>query len=121
MDKIKLIEAQSLKKDVPVFKAGDEVKVYVKMVEGDKIRVHHFDGTVIRRRGQGISASFTVRKVSAGEGVERTFFVNSPSIEKIQVGKQGKVNRAKIYYLRKRFGKAARIEEQELEIAKPQA
>ena len=112
VDNIRLIEKEQLKKDVPQFKSGDEIKVFIKMIEGGKIRVHPFEGVVLRRRGIGASATFTVRKVSSGEGIERTFFLNSPFIEKIEVDRKGKVKRSKIYYLRSRFGKSARIKEQ---------
>lgn len=112
MDKIKLVEGLLLKKDVPVFGVGDTVKVLVKIPEADKVRLHPFEGTVIEKRGLGVSTSFTVRRVSYGEGVERTFPVHSPSIESIKVLKKGKVKRAKLYYLRNRFGKAAKIEEE---------
>ncbi|MFH0877824.1 MAG: 50S ribosomal protein L19 [Candidatus Omnitrophota bacterium] len=111
MDKIKLVEGLLLKKDMPGFGVGDTVKVLVKIPEADKIRLHPFEGTVIEKRGIGISSSFTVRKVSYGEGVERTFPVHSPSIESIEVLRKGKVKRAKLYYLRNRTGKAAKIEE----------
>lgn len=111
MDKIKLVEGFFLKKDIPVFGVGDTVKVLVKIPEGDKVRMHPFEGTVIETRGQGISATFTVRKITFGEGVERTFPLHGPSIETIQVLKKGKVKRARLYYLRNRVGRAAKIEE----------
>ena len=95
------------------FRPGDQVKVHFKVVEGDNERVQLFEGTVIRSRGAGISKMFTVRKVSFGIGVERIFPVHSPRIEKIEVVKRGRVRRAKLYYLRKLSGKAARIEELE--------
>ena len=113
MDKIKLIDEQQLRKDVPQFKVGDEVKVFVKIMEAGKMRVHPFEGTVIARRGKGMGATFTVRKISFGESVERTFPWNSPAIEKVETLKKGKVRSAKIYYLGERFGKAARIEEKQ--------
>lgn len=111
VDKIRLINEQLLKKDVPQFKAGDQLKVFVKILEAGKVRIHPFEGTVIRRRGHGMSSSFTLRKISFGEGIERTFPLNSPSIEKIEVLRKGKVRRAKLYYLRQRFGKSAKIKE----------
>jgi large subunit ribosomal protein L19 len=121
MDKIKLIEGLLLRKDVPLFSVGDTVKVLVKIPEGDKFRIHPFEGTVIERRGQGISSTFTVRKVSYGEGVERTFPVHSPTIESIEVLKKGKVKRARLYYLRNRMGKAAKVEEKKVQTTPAQA
>lgn len=111
MDKIKLIDEQQLKKDIPEFKVGDEIKVFVKIIEAGKERVHPFEGIVIATRGKGMSASFTVRKISYGESVERVFPLHSPTIEKIEVTKKGKVKRAKAYYMSERFGKSARVEE----------
>jgi large subunit ribosomal protein L19 len=111
MDKIKLIEAQHLRKDLPDFKAGDTLKIFVKIPEGDKVRIHPFEGVVIVRRGKGVQATFTVRKISYGEGVERTFPIHSPNIESIKVLKKGKVKRAKLYYLRGRVGKATKVKE----------
>lgn len=102
---------QQLKNDIPVFKAGDTVRVAVKVVEGDNERVQLFDGVVIARRGSGISESFTVRKISFGVGVERIFPIHSPRIEKIEVLKIGKVRRAKLNYLKSLSGKAARLQE----------
>lgn len=102
---------QQLKKDIPAFKAGDTVRIAVKVVEGDNERVQLFDGVVIARRGSGISESFTVRKISFGVGVERIFPVHSPRIEKIEVLKFGKVRRAKLNYLKNLSGKAARLQE----------
>jgi large subunit ribosomal protein L19 len=112
VDRIKLLDEPQLRKDIPQFDVGDEVKVYVKILEGDKVRVHPFEGTVIRKRGQGMSASFSVRKVSFGEGIERVFPINSPSIEKLEVIKKGKVKRAKLYYLRGKVGKVSKVEEE---------
>ena len=102
---------QQLKKDIPEFKAGDTLRVSVKVVEGDTERIQNFDGVVMARRGSGISESFTVRKISFGVGVERIFPLHSPRIEKIEVLKVGKVRRAKLNYLRKLSGKAARLQE----------
>jgi large subunit ribosomal protein L19 len=103
-------EAQ-LRKDIPQFRAGDTVRVHVKVKEGQRERIQVFEGVVIQRRGGGISETFTVRKVSYGVGVERTFPLHSPRIEKIEVVRRGKVRRAKLFYLRKLRGKAARIKE----------
>ena len=111
MDKLRLIDDQNLKKDLPSFKAGDEVKVRLKIPEGDKFRIHTFQGTVLARRGTRMGQTFTVRRVSYGEGVERTFPLHSPAIEKIEVTRKGKVKRAKIFYIRKKVGKAAKIKE----------
>ena len=102
---------QQLKKGIPNFKAGDTLRVSVKVVEGDTERIQNFDGVVMARRGSGISESFTVRKISFGVGVERIFPLHSPRIEKIEVLKVGKVRRAKLNYLRKLSGKAARLQE----------
>ena len=114
MDAINLVEAPLIKKDRANFRPGDMVKVHVKVVEGEKERVQVFEGIVIRKRGEGARASFTVRRVSYGVGVERTFPVYSPRIEKIVVVKHGKVRRAKLYYLRERTGKSARIREKRI-------
>jgi len=105
------------------FQPGDSVKVYTKVVEGDSERIQIFDGVVISRRGSGISASFTVRKISYGVGVERVFPLHSPRIDRIEVTKKGKVRRSKIYYLRGLAGKAARLDEVEkvAAVAEPQA
>lgn len=116
MDKIRLVDEAQLRKDIIQFKAGDQIKVFVKIPEADKVRIHHFEGIVIRRRGQGMGSTFTVRKVSFGEGIERTFHINSPSIEKIQLIKTGKANRAKLYYLRGKTGKSAKIKEESISI-----
>lgn len=102
---------EQLKKGIPEFKAGDTLRVSVKVVEGDTERIQNFDGVVMSRRGSGISESFTVRKISFGVGVERIFPLHSPRIEKIEVLKVGKVRRAKLNYLRKLSGKAARLQE----------
>ncbi|MCR5504578.1 MAG: 50S ribosomal protein L19, partial [Elusimicrobiaceae bacterium] len=102
---------KQLKKDIPFFKAGDTVRVAVKVVEGDNERIQNFDGVVIARRGHGISESFTVRKISFGVGVERIFPINSPRIESITVLRNGKVRRAKLNYLKALSGKAARLKE----------
>ncbi|GIN18964.1 MAG TPA: 50S ribosomal protein L19 [Bacillus bacterium] len=110
----KLIEEvtkEQLRTDLPAFRAGDTVRVHVKVVEGTRERIQLFEGVVIKRRGGGISETFTVRKISYGVGVERTFPLHTPRIAKIDVVRRGKVRRAKLYYLRKLRGKAARIKE----------
>jgi large subunit ribosomal protein L19 len=101
MDKMKLIEATQLKTDRPEFKPGDTINVHVRVVEGDKERIQQFQGVVIARRGAGLNSTFTVRKISDGVGVERIFPLHSPRIAKIDRVKEGKVRRAKLYYLRK--------------------
>ncbi|MDG0812408.1 50S ribosomal protein L19 [Cohnella rhizosphaerae] len=111
MSLIQTITQEQLRKDIPTFRPGDTLKVHVKVVEGSRERVQLFEGVVIKRRGGGISETFTVRKISYGVGVERTFPVHSPRIEKIEVARRGKVRRAKLYYLRNLRGKAARIKE----------
>ena len=108
---IKAIEAAQVKSDVPNFGPGDTVRVHVKIVEGKSERIQVFEGLVIKRQGGGIRETFTVRKISFGVGVERTFPVHSPKIEKIEVTRFGKVRRAKINYIRGRVGKAAKIKE----------
>ncbi len=112
MNKADLIVSGQLKEDIPDFKAGDTVAVHVKVIEGDKERIQIFKGVVLQRRGAGINETFTVRKVSDGVGVERVFPLHSPRIAKIEVVKRGRVRRAKIFYLRKLAGKAARIDEE---------
>jgi large subunit ribosomal protein L19 len=105
------LDAASLRSDIPEFRPGDNVKVHVKVVEGTRSRIQVFQGVVIRRQGGGIGETFTVRKVSFGVGVERTFPLHSPVIDMIEVASRGIVRRAKLYYLRDRRGKAARIRE----------
>ncbi len=100
-----------LRSDIPAFRPGDTLKVYVKVIEGTRERIQVFEGVVIKRRGGGIGETFTVRKISYGVGVERTFPLHTPKIEKIEVSRRGKVRRAKLYYLRNLRGKAARIVE----------
>ena len=100
MDKLKLVEAIHLKKDVTPFNPGDTVNVHVRVIEGDKERIQQFQGVVISRRGSGLTETFTVRKISNGVGVERIFPIHSPRIAKIEVSKQGRVRRAKLFYLR---------------------
>ena len=111
MDIIRAIEQQQIKNDVPEFHVGDNVKVHYRITEGNRERIQVFQGDVIRRHGHTCRETFTVRKISFGVGVERTFPVHSPKIEKIEVVRQGDVRRAKLYYLRERSGKSARIKE----------
>lgn len=111
MNVIDAIEAEQLRSDIPAFRPGDTVRVHVKVVEGEKERIQVFEGAVLRRSNGGIRETFTVRKVSYGVGVERTFPIHSPRIDKVEVGVRGKVRRAKLYYLRELSGKAARIKE----------
>src|SRR5436305_3910062 len=111
MNPTDLIDAESLRDDIPVFAPGDTLKVHVRVVEGNRERVQIFQGVVIRRQGSGVRETFTVRKVSFGVGVERTFPVHSPILAKIEVLTRGDVRRAKLYYLRGRIGKAAKIKE----------
>ena len=111
MNIVQAITQEQLRKDIPSFRPGDTLKVHVKVIEGTRERIQLFEGVVIKRRGGGISETFTVRKISYGVGVERTFPVNSPKIDKIDVARRGKVRRAKLYYLRELRGKAARIKE----------
>ena len=111
MNTLDALDAQSLRTDIPGFRAGDTLKVHVRVVEGTRSRIQLFQGVVIRRSGGGVRETFTVRKVSFGVGVERTFPVHSPIIEKIEVATRGDVRRAKLYYLRSLRGKAAKIKE----------
>lgn len=105
------ITKEQLRTDNPEFRPGDTVRVHARIVEGERERIQLFEGVVIKRRGAGISESYTVRKMSSGVGVERTFPVHSPRVAKLEVIRQGKVRRAKLYYIRKLHGKAARIKE----------
>ena len=116
MDYIRAIERQQIREDIPAVKVGDHVKVHYRIVEGERTREQVFEGDVIRTSGAGARETFTVRKISSGIGVERIWPINAPSIAKIEVVRHGKVRRAKIHYLRKLSGKAARIKETE---AKP--
>ena len=111
MDNIRAIEQQQIKQDVPEFNVGDNVKVHYRITEGNRERIQVFQGDVIRRQGASNRETFTVRKISFSIGVERTFPVHSPKIERIEVVRQGDVRRAKLYYLRKKVGKAAKIKE----------
>jgi large subunit ribosomal protein L19 len=111
MNPTDLIDAENLRDDIPAFSPGDTLKVHVRVVEGNKERVQVFQGVVIRRQGSGVRETFTVRKVSYGVGVERTFPVHSPVVARIEPVTRGAVRRAKLYYLRDRIGKAAKIKE----------
>ena len=111
MDIIRGIEQQQIKQDLPEFNVGDSVKVHYRITEGNRERIQVFQGDVIRRHGAGNRETFTVRKISFSVGVERTFPVHSPKIDKIEVTRHGDVNRAKLYYLRDKVGKAAKIKE----------
>ena len=111
MEKIQAFVSEQLKTDIPQFGIGDGVKVYIRIKEGEKTRTQLFEGTVIARHGGGISETFTVRRVSYGVGVEKTFPIHSPNVEKIEVFRRAKVRRAKLYYLRGRVGKAAKVKE----------
>lgn len=108
---IDLVQAQFVRSDIPSFKAGDTVNIHVRIKEGDKERIQQFKGVCIQRKGQGGTATFTVRKISGGIGVERIFPINSPSIDKIELIKSGKVRRARLFYLRDKVGKHARIKD----------
>ena len=108
---IQELTKDQLRSDLPDFRPGDTVRVHVRVVEGSHERIQIFEGVVIKRKGAGISATYTVRKISSGIGVERTFPVNDPRVAKVEVKRQGRVSRAKLYYLRERHGKAARIAE----------
>ena len=111
MNTLQTLDAESLRSDIPDFRAGDTVKVHVRVIEGNRSRIQVFQGVIIRRQGGGIRETFTVRKVSFGVGVERTFPVHTPIISKIEVVTRGDVRRAKLYYLRDLRGKAAKIKE----------
>ncbi len=111
MDLIRLIEEEQQREDIPEFSPGDTVRVHVRITEGGRERVQVFEGAVIGRQGSGLNETFTVRRVTYGVGVERTFPVHSPKIDRIEVVRKGRVRRAKLYYLRKLRGRAARIKE----------
>ena len=111
MDLIKSLTESQIRTDLPQLNIGDTLKVYFKVIEGTRERIQMFEGTLIKKNGGGISESFTVRRVSYGVGVERTFPVNSPKIDKIEISRKGKVRRAKLYYLRDRVGKSAKVKE----------
>ena len=108
---IKALTKDQIRTDLPELVVGNNVKVYQKIKEGNRERVQMFEGTIIKKQGGGIGATFTVRRISYGVGVEKTWPVNSPNIEKIEVSRKGKVRRAKLYYIRKRVGKAAKVKE----------
>ena len=108
---IKELTAEQIRDDMPEFRAGDTVRVHVRVVEGTHERIQIFEGVVIKKKGTGIGATYTVRKIASGVGVERTFPVNTPRVAKVEVTRHGRVRRAKLYYLRARSGKAARIAE----------
>ena len=111
MDALKVIAAESVKTEVPAFEVGDTIRIGVNIREGDKERVQSFEGTVIARKGHGVSETFTVRRVSYGVGVERVFPLHSPNVKSVEVIRHGRVRRAKLYYLRDRVGKAAKVKE----------
>ena len=108
---IKSIEAEQLKAEVPEFRVGDTVKVFAKIKEGNRERIQVFEGTVLKKQGTGVRSTFTVRKISNGIGVEKTWPLHSPIIDKIEVVRRGKARRAKLFYLRDRVGKAAKVKE----------
>ena len=112
LDALKMSAAESVKNDLPAFKIGDTVRVHVNIREGDRERIQMFEGTVIARRGSGVSETFTVRRISYGVGVERVFPVNSPNVKGVDVIRNGRVRRSKLYYLRDRVGKAAKVKEE---------
>ncbi len=112
MDALKTIAADSLKNELPKFEIGDTVRISVNIREGERERIQMFEGTVIAKKGSGVAATFTVRRVSYGVGVERVFPVHSPNVKDVQVVRHGKVRRSKLYYLRDRVGKAAKVKEQ---------
>ena len=120
MHPTEIIDRDSLRDDIPDFRPGDTLKVHVRVVEGTRERVQVFQGAVIRRQGSGVRETFTVRKLSFGVGVERTFPVHSPTIAKLEVDTRGDVRRAKLYYLRERSGKAAKIKEKRQPFGKAQ-
>ena len=111
MEKIQAFVSEQLKKDVPQFEIGDTVKVHNKIKEGTRERIQLFEGTVIAKHNGGISETFTVRRISYGCGIEKTFPIHSPNVEKVEVVRSGKVRRAKLYYLRDRVGKSAKVKE----------
>ena len=118
MNTLDVLDAEQLRDDIPAFRPGDTVKVHVRVIEGNRSRIQVFQGAVIRRQGGGVRETFTVRKVSFGVGVERTFPVHTPVVEKIEVLTRGDVRRAKLYYLRELRGKAAKIKEKRETVAR---
>ncbi len=111
MDLIKMLDQQNMKSEVPSFNVGDTVRVAIKVKEGSKERIQNFEGTVIARKHGGVEETFTVRRISYGVGVEKVFPLHSPNVTKVDVVRRGKVRRAKLYYLRKRVGKAAKVKD----------
>jgi large subunit ribosomal protein L19 len=111
MDKLKEIVTDQIRSDIPAFKTGDHIRVHVRVIEGDKERIQPYEGDVINIRGAGLNKTFTVRKIASGVGVERIFSYNSPKISKVEIIREGKVRRAKLFYLRELSGKAARIKD----------
>ena len=111
MNKIKVVESKYIRKEPPKFSVGDTVKVYIKIIEEGKQRLQAFEGIVISKKGSSIKESFIVRRISYGEGVERTFLLHAPTIDKVEIMKHGKVKRAKLYYLREKIGKKTTVEE----------
>jgi large subunit ribosomal protein L19 len=112
MDIIKSIEHEQLKNEIPVLKIGDTVRVHARIKEGNRQRIQVFEGIIIKKQGGGVNETFTVRRISYGVGVEKTFLIHSPNVEKVEVVRVGKARRAKLYYLRDRVGKAAKTKEQ---------
>lgn len=111
MDLIQAIEKEQIRNDLPDFRPGDTVKVHAKVVEGNRERIQVYEGVTIRKRGGGLGATFTVRRITYGVAVERTFLLHSPRVDKVEIVRKGRVRRARLYYLRERVGKAARIRE----------
>lgn len=111
MNILDAVDAKSMRKDIPQFRSGDELKIHVRVIEGNKSRIQVFQGVVIRRQGEGVRETFTIRKLSYGVGVERTFPVHTPVIERIEIVRHGSARRAKLYYLRNLTGKATKIKE----------
>jgi len=111
VDLIQAIEKEQIRNDLPDFRPGDTVKVHAKVVEGNRERIQVYEGAVIRKRGGGLGATFTVRRITYGVAVERTFLLHSPRVDKVEIVRKGRVRRARLYYLRERVGKAARIRE----------
>jgi large subunit ribosomal protein L19 len=116
MDIIRSVENEQLRKDIPQFNVGDTVRVFVKVVEGNRQRLQAFEGVVIQKKNGGIRETFTVRRVSYGVGVERTFPLHSPMVDRIEVTRRGKVRRAKLFYLRNRVGKATKVKEKSFNV-----
>ncbi len=114
MDNLKELVADQMRTDFPAFKTGDHIRVHVRVIEGDKERIQPYEGDVINIRGNGLNKTFTVRKISSGVGVERIFSYSSPKISKVEILREGKVRRAKLFYLRKLSGKAARIKDKKV-------